>query len=107
MGASQIEHNYKECNLFCDLNLTPTNNYYNTLDDDEDNKTFVGSNKSTGDREFQLLTTVEAIESREDNDSCEAPMTNEQRVEQGGSTPVFPTRQKHGQNYSNGTSKAV
>ena len=93
MGASRIEHNNNECNLICDLNPTPPNNYYSTLDDEEDNKTVVANNKSTGDREYRLPTNEEAIESRGDEETFESPMTKNR----GWKRQCFQQHKRHGQ----------
>ena len=77
MGTSQIEHKHNECNLTYNFNPTPNKIYYNTLDDEEDNITVLASNKSSGDREFQLQEKMESVECGEDHDIWEITMTKE------------------------------
>ena len=91
MGASQIKHKHNECNLICDLNPTLNNNYYTSLEE-EDDITVVASNKSKD------VGTTENTAQHADTDDVEPANEHTSRgtMSNGQQTrsPIFPTRQK-------------
>jgi len=91
MGASQIKHKHNECNLICDLNPTLNNNYYTSLEE-EDDITVVASNKSKdfGTRENTAQQANPSDVKPKDENTSRGTMSNGQQT----GAPIFPTRQK-------------